>query len=49
MIALSTNPGLMPRIDNDWMYVKVPVGPGCNDQPRPADHIEVRVITDTRP
>ena len=29
MIALSTNPGLVTRIDNGWMYVKVPVGSGC--------------------
>lgn len=29
MIALTTNPGLITRVDNDWMYVKVPVGSGC--------------------
>lgn len=30
MIALSTNPGLVMRIDKGWMYVKVPVGSGCH-------------------
>ncbi len=30
MIALSTNPGLVTRIDNGWMFVKVPVGSGCH-------------------
>lgn len=30
MIALSTNPGLVTRIDKGWMYVKVPVGSGCH-------------------
>ena len=29
MIPLSTNPGLVIRIDEPWMYVKVPVGSGC--------------------
>ena len=29
MIALSTDPGLVTRIDKGWMYVKVPVGSGC--------------------
>jgi positive regulator of sigma E activity len=29
MIALSTDPGLVTRIDKEWMYVKVPVGSGC--------------------
>lgn len=30
MIALSTNPGLVTRIDKGWMYVKVPVGSDCH-------------------
>ena len=30
MIALSTNPGLITRIDKGWMHVKVPVGSGCH-------------------
>ena len=29
MISLSTDPGLVTRIDNGWMYIKVPVGSGC--------------------
>lgn len=29
MTSLSTDPGLVTRIDNGWMYVKVPVGSGC--------------------
>jgi positive regulator of sigma E activity len=30
MIALSNSPGLITRINGDWMYVKVPVGSGCH-------------------
>lgn len=30
MIPLSTNPGLVTRIEKGWMYVKVPVGSGCH-------------------
>ncbi len=30
MIPLSTNPGLVTKIDKGWMYVKVPVGSGCH-------------------
>ncbi|MFQ6004465.1 MAG: SoxR reducing system RseC family protein [Woeseia sp.] len=29
----STDPGLITRIENGWMYVKVPVGLGCNACP----------------
>jgi positive regulator of sigma E activity len=29
MIELSKNPGLVTRIENGWMHVKVPVGSGC--------------------
>lgn len=29
MIELSENPGLVTRIENGWMHVKVPVGSGC--------------------
>jgi len=29
MIELTTDPGLIIRIDKGWMYVKVPVGSGC--------------------
>jgi positive regulator of sigma E activity len=27
---LTTDPGLITRIENDWMFVKVPVGLGCS-------------------
>ncbi len=30
MIPLSTDPGLVTRIEKGWMYVKVPVGSGCH-------------------
>lgn len=30
MIPLSTDPGLVTRIDKGWMYVKVPTGSGCH-------------------
>lgn len=30
MIALSTNPGLITRVEKGWMYVRVPVGSGCH-------------------
>jgi positive regulator of sigma E activity len=30
MIPLSTNPGLISRIEKGWMHVKVPVGTGCH-------------------
>lgn len=33
MSELSTDPGLIIRIENGWMYVKVPVGLGCNACP----------------
>jgi positive regulator of sigma E activity len=29
VIEPGTDPGLVTRIDNGWMYVKVPVGSGC--------------------
>jgi positive regulator of sigma E activity len=34
--ALSTDPGLITRIEKGWMHVKVPVGSGCSACPNKA-------------